>query len=227
VLGAERLRWHDDPPSKRTAMLVRSRIPLVLGSLVLIAGAACAAIPPAPPAGDRVALTPTTPRAHPADVRFIHSMIHHHSQALVMAELASRFAVNPGLRTLAERIQVSQTDEIALMQLWLTDVGEPVPEPDSRIAATVHDHHPVMSGMLTPEQLDRLAAARDEEFDRLFLTLMIQHHEGALDMVEALFATDGGAVDDFIYKIASDTFADQGSEIDRMQRLLGSLTAGR
>jgi uncharacterized protein (DUF305 family) len=154
-------------------------------------------------------------------------MIHHHSQALVMSELAAVHAVNPGIRTLSERIRVSQTDEIALMQLWLTDVGEDAPEPNPRMTGHGHDHHGGMPGMLTPEQLDQLERARGADFDRLFLTLMIQHHEGALDMVETLFAAHGGGVDDFIYKIASDTFADQGSEIDRMQRMLDALSAGR
>jgi uncharacterized protein (DUF305 family) len=89
------------------------------------------------------------------------------------------------------------------------------------------EHHHLMSGMLTPEQLARLERARGAEFDRLFLTYMIQHHEGALEMVETLFAAHGGGIDDFIYKVASDTFADQGSEIDRMQRLLDAMDGAR
>jgi uncharacterized protein (DUF305 family) len=87
-------------------------------------------------------------------------------------------------------------------------------------------HDMLMPGMLTEEQMTQLERARGAEFDRLFLTFMIQHHEGALTMVDQLFASHGGGVDDFIYKIASDTFADQGSEIDRMQRMLDAMASG-
>lgn len=166
--------------------------------------------------------------AHPADVEFLHAMIQHHAQALAMTELVEAHGASSRIRTLAERIRVSQTDEIRFMQLWLADMGETVPEPppsSSWYSAEGHAHH--MGGMLSPEQFRRLAAARGAEFDLLFLEFMIQHHEGALDMVDALFATDGGGVDDTIYKIASDTFADQGSEIDRMQRLLDDMIGTR
>ena len=155
-------------------------------------------------------------------------MIHHHAQAIVMAKWSATHGASERIRTLSQRIIVSQTDEIKLMQQWLREHGEPAPEvsPDGRVmmGGVAHDMH--MRGMLTAEQMSELESARGTAFDRLFLTLMIQHHEGALTMVDTLFATPGGGADDFIYKVASDTFADQGSEIDRMQRMLDAMGAG-
>jgi uncharacterized protein (DUF305 family) len=209
-----------------------SRRPLAAALLALLAGAACAGVAPVesgPAAGTRAA-APQARRANPADVEFISGMIHHHAQALVMSEWARTHGESPSVRTLAERIHVSQTDEIRQMQQWLADMGEPVPEPSPRgMPMTMGgvEHHHLMSGMLTPEQLARLERARGAEFDRLFLAYMIQHHEGALEMVETLLAAHGGGIDDFIYKVASDTFADQGSEIDRMQRLLDAMGGAR
>lgn len=182
------------------------------------------------PAMESAGATTTARQANPADVEFMSGMIHHHAQALVMAELASTHSASNAIRTLSERITVSQNDEIALMELWLRDHGQPVPERMTTAAMMTpggaHDHRGMMPGMITPEQMAQLGAASGAEFDRLYLTYMIQHHEGALLMVEKLFATEGGGVDDFIYKVASDTFADQGSEIDRMQAMLESLPAG-
>jgi uncharacterized protein (DUF305 family) len=169
----------------------------------------------------------TTPTANPGDVRFVVGMIHHHGQALTMVALVPDRAANSSIRTLAERIRVSQTDEIRLMQQWLRDNGEDAPDPSPTGMRMVHDgvaHDVLMAGMLTPAQLAELEAARGVEFDRLFLRFMIQHHEGALQMVEELFAASGAANDDFIYKMASDTFADQGIEIDRMQRMLEAMS---
>jgi uncharacterized protein (DUF305 family) len=140
-----------------------------------------------------------------------------------MGQMSATHGANPQIRTLSERILVSQTDEIKLMQQWLREVGEAAPEPNPRgMTMTMGgmEHTMLMPGMLSEEQMGQLDRARGQEFDRLFLTFMIQHHDGALQMVEKLFATYGGGVDDFIYKVASDTFADQGSEIDRMQKML-------
>lgn len=175
-----------------------------------------------------------------ADVEFIAGMIHHHAQALVMSRMAPTHEASPEFRTLAARIINGQKDEIALMQQWLRDRGEPVPEVDDagRTTLPAHGHHHPddgaagshdvhMAGMLTPAQLERLDAARGAEWDRLFLTYMIQHHQGALTMVEELFATHGAAQGDAIFKIASDIGADQASEIDRMQRMLQELVFQR
>jgi uncharacterized protein (DUF305 family) len=191
--------------------------------------------PPAP-TPPTVATTPTpTPtaapsatarRANPADVEFMTGMIHHHAQALVMAGWVESHGENTSLRVLAERISVSQTDEIKLIQQWLREQGEVAPEasPDGmRMQMGGVEHVMLMPGMLNEEQMAELNAARGARFDRLFLAYMIYHHEGALKMVEALFASFGGGMDDTIYKFASDTFADQGSEIDRMSRMLEAM----
>jgi uncharacterized protein (DUF305 family) len=116
------------------------------------------------------------------------------------------------------------------MQLWLREMGESAPEATPtgmKMITGGVEHEMLMPGMLTEEQMSQLDRARGVDFDRLFLTFMIQHHEGALKMVEDLFASYGGGVDDLIYKIASDTFADQGSEIDRMQKMLDAMAGGR
>ena len=169
-------------------------------------------------------------RANPADAHFMSGMIHHHAQAIVMAGWSASHGASPLIRTLSERIIVSQTDEIKLMQQWLREMGEPAPEATPtglRMRMGGQEHEMLMPGMLSPEQMSQLDRARGTEFDRFFLTFMIQHHEGALTMVEELFASYGGGADDFIYKIASDTFADQGSEIGRMQKMLDAMAGGR
>jgi uncharacterized protein (DUF305 family) len=168
-------------------------------------------------------------RAHPADAQFMQGMIHHHAQAIIMAGWSKTHGANPAVQTLSQRITVSQTDEIKMMQLWLGERGQDVPEATAtgmKMNMGGMEHTMLMPGMLTAEQMAKLEAARGTEFDRLFLTYMIQHHEGALTMVNNLLATHGGGVDDFVYKIASDTFADQGSEIDRMHRMLDAMGAG-
>jgi uncharacterized protein (DUF305 family) len=198
-------------------------------ALLAAAGATACAAPAAVggPAGQPITQLPPAPReGHPADVEFMTGMIHHHAQALVMARLAEPNGANPQIRTLSERITVSQDDEIRSMQQWLGEMGAPVPEPNPRgmpMTMAGMEHDMLMPGMLSEAQMAELEAARGVQFDRLFLRYMIQHHEGALQMVEKLFVTHGGGVDDFIYKVASDTFADQGSEIDRMQRMLDAL----
>lgn len=198
--------------------------------LAILALAACGGSATARP-GDAGAAAPAAAplRANPADVHFMSGMIHHHAQAIVMAGWSATHGASPAIRTLSERITVSQTDEIKAMQLWLGERGQPVPEATPtglRMEMNGVEHEMMMPGMLSDEQMAQLDAARGAEFDRLFLTFMIQHHEGALIMVEELFASYGGGVDDFMYKIASDTFADQGSEIDRMQRMLDAMGPG-
>jgi uncharacterized protein (DUF305 family) len=185
-------------------------------------GATSAPIPQAAAASAR--------KANPADVHFMTGMIHHHAQAIVMAGWSTTHGASQAIRTLSERIIVSQTDEIKAMQLWLREMGESAPEATPtgmKMTTGGVEHEMLMPGMLTEEQMGQLDRARGAEFDRLFLTFMIQHHEGALKMVEDLFASYGGGVDDLIYKIASDTFADQGSEIDRMQKMLDAMAGGR
>lgn len=165
-----------------------------------------------------------------ADVRFMTGMIGHHAQALVMAAMAPTHGASPEVQRLAARIDNAQRDEIATMQRWLLDRGEPAPE--VHIMGTtlmVHgagDHatHADMPGMLTTDQLRELDEARGIAFDRLFLRFMIQHHGGAVHMVDDLFASDGAAQDEESFKLASDVQVDQRTEIARMQGMLDALS---
>ena len=161
-------------------------------------------------------------RVSEADVRFMTGMIGHHAQALVMSGFASASGAGSQIRILTSRIINAQTDEIAYMQQWLSERGRPTPEVDG----TGHmAQHMQMPGMLSSQQLERLENARGVEFDRLFLTYMIQHHEGAVTMVHELFAIDGAALDDLAFKLASDIQVDQITEVARMQRMLDALPA--
>lgn len=155
-----------------------------------------------------------------ADARFMASMIHHHAQALEMARLAETNTDSPEIQTLAARIINAQTDEIATMQRWLRDRGQEVPDP-----AGPHAMHVMMPGMLTEEQMAQLAAVNGREFDRLFLRSMIQHHRGAVAMVDELFDVDGAGQDEIVFKFAADIHADQSSEIARMEGMLEAMTA--
>ena len=163
-----------------------------------------------------------------ADVQFMTDMIAHHTQAVVMARWAATHEASPSIRTLAGRVVSAQQDEIAIMQQWLRDRGLPVPAPrvdGTKVKMVVdgveHEHH--MPGMLTEAQMAQLEAARGAEFDRLFLTFMIQHHRGAVAMVEKLVGSPGAAQDDAVFKIASDINVDQTTEIDRMQKMLAAM----
>lgn len=157
-----------------------------------------------------------------ADVDFMTGMIHHHGQALVMSRMAPSHGASPSLRLMAERIINAQRDEIHLMQRWLRERGE-----TGHAAHAAHqedgEQRAAMPGMLSSAQMATLDAARGEEFDRLFLQFMIQHHQGALTMVNDLVATPGGAREESVFKLASDIGADQASEITRMQTMLRDL----
>lgn len=159
-----------------------------------------------------------------ADVDFMTGMIGHHAQALIMSGLAEDAGASSEIRTLTARIINAQKDEISTMQDWLRARGEPVPEVHidglQLMIHGVEDHHAHMPGMLTQEQLDELAASHGRVFDRLFLEYMIQHHRGAVTMVDELFSTDGAAMEDAAFKLASDINVDQKTEIERMQRML-------
>jgi uncharacterized protein (DUF305 family) len=156
-----------------------------------------------------------------ADVAFMKGMIHHHAQAVEMVALMDGRTTTPILRALGERIDVSQRDEIGMMRQWLLEHGQEAPDPLPHIGMEMGDHAmPMMPGMLTVAQMAELAAAKGAEFDRLFLTGMIQHHQGALTMVQELFATSGAAQNTAIFRFASDVDADQRAEIARMRALL-------
>ena len=168
----------------------------------------------------------TPPRATAADVHFMSGMIRHHAQAVLIAGWAPTHGASASLRALCERIVVGQRDEIALASRWLRARNEAVPETDASHDMMTNmqamDHAMLMPGILTAEQLGQLDRARDGEFDRLFLTLMIQHHHGAITMVNELFS-QGGGEEEVTYRFASDVFADQTTEIDRMQKMLAVL----
>ena len=154
-----------------------------------------------------------------ADVKFMQGMISHHAQALEMTALLRKQSESEDMAKLGLRIDLSQADEIDMMQTWLRARGED--------ATDVHAHHAhgatLMPGMLTPEEMSRLAEAKGAAFDRLFLELMIKHHEGALIMVEDLLAQPGAGQDSDIFAFLSDITADQSMEIDRMGAMLARL----
>ncbi len=157
----------------------------------------------------------------PADVEFVQDMIPHHHQALEMAALVAGRTNRPELIDAAGRIEASQKDEIEFMQRWLAERGERVPEPTAHEA--MHTDHK-MAGMATAEQMAELAAAAGAEFDRLFLKLMIAHHEGAVKMVEELLEQPGSAYDPVLFEFTTDVTNDQTAEIERMNELLVGLS---
>ena len=164
---------------------------------------------------------------HPADVHFMTGMIGHHAQALVMAGFAPHNGASPSIQILCARIINAQQDEIDVMQAWLRDRGLEVPEihiEGDRLMVHGPEHAMHMPGMLTQQELTELGRAQGTDFDRLFLAYMIKHHNGAVHMVNELFATDGAAQGDLVFKLASDIQADQGSEIARMELMLEALT---
>jgi uncharacterized protein (DUF305 family) len=157
----------------------------------------------------------------PDDVRFLHDMIPHHYQAVEMAALVADRTNRPELVDVAGRIDASQEDEIEFMKGWLAERGEPVPDPTAEHA--MHTAHS-MAGMATPEQMAELARSKGPAFDRLFLTLMIAHHEGAVKMVEELLEQPGSAYDPVLFEFTNDVTNDQNAEIERMNALLVGLS---
>jgi uncharacterized protein (DUF305 family) len=162
-----------------------------------------------------------------ADVRFMQGMIHHHAQAIVMADWAQTHGARPDVKTLAQRIDVGQRDEIAFMQRWLRERNQSAPDPLEHYAMG-HDmpgmpDSELMPGMLTAKQMAQLDSARGSDFDRLFLTGMIQHHQGAITMVNQLFASPGAGQELYVFRFASDVNADQQTEINRMHKMLASV----
>lgn len=163
-----------------------------------------------------------------ADVRFMSNMIGHHAQAIQISRWADSHGASSQLQILAGRIMNAQRDEIALMQQWLRDRGQAVPEvSETGMMMGEHAGHAMhMPGMLTADEIAQLDQARGKEFDRLFLTFMIKHHQGAVAMVKELVGSQGAALDDTVFKLASDVSAEQTTEIDRMQQMLADLMFG-
>jgi uncharacterized protein (DUF305 family) len=175
-----------------------------------------------------------------ADVRFMQGMIMHHAQAVVMSVGASTHGASPDLAILCQRIALSQRDEIAVMRQWLTERGLSAPDPlhmTSRASGPIADTSPMhmpgmdmgtgpmmmMTGMLSADDMRALDAARGTAFDRLYLTGMIKHHQGAIAMVAELFATPGGGQQADLFGFATDVDAGQRVEIARMQAMLNTL----
>ena len=164
----------------------------------------------------------TLPPRSQADVEFMQGMIMHHAQAVEMTALISSHTENKDLRSLGARISSSQSDEIKFMQRWLAARGEPVSRETRGMADMEMSRQPMalMPGMLTPEQMEALRKAKDAEFEHLFLTGMIQHHDGALIMVKDLFDTAGAGQDAELFNFATDADNTQRAEIRIMHTML-------
>jgi len=169
-------------------------------------------------------------RANAADVQFMSGMIPHHAQAVLIAGWAPSHGARADVRTLCERIVVAQRDEIALMQNWLRDHAENVPPANAtrmKMMMNGMEHDMLMPGMLNDDELAQLDRARGPEFDRLFLQGMIRHHQGAITMVDQLFSANGAGQDETVFRFASDVFADQTTEIERMTKMLATVAGSR
>jgi len=217
----------------------RATIATVLAALITVGGAQrSTAQVAASPTGIEQARRDSVRRPYTAaDIDFMSGMIQHHGQAVKMAHWAESHGASKALQIFCGRIAMGQTAEIGLMQQWLAERNQPAPQPDtiargSRSGAASMPGMDMsggsapmkmMPGMLTPAQMAQLDAARGIEFDRLFLTFMMQHHRGALTMVDSLFKTPGAAQDEIVFKFANDVQADQTTEIDRMQQMLDAL----
>lgn len=180
---------------------------------------------PTQAAAEREVPESSAPDYSPADVAFMHGMIAHHAQALEMAALVPSRTDDEQIELLAERVVLSQNTEIEAMQNWLAERGESVPEVGEMMDHGAHSMADIkmgMPGMLTPEQMAELAAANGDEFDQLFLRSMIQHHLGALTMVEELFESPQGGQGSEIFQIAEGIAGDQRIEIMRMRQMLAS-----
>lgn len=210
-------------PSSRLAGLLAAGLFAALGGTLAAAPIVQPGAPGEPArslsAEEAIAVADTS--YSPDDVRFMQDMIPHHQQAREMADLVAERTNNPDIVDIAGRINASQGDEIAFMQGWLSDRGEAVPPPDHRHGT--HMSHEMM-GMATPEEMARLAASDGTDFDRLFLQLMIPHHEGAVTMVEDLLDQPGAAYDPVLYEFTTDVVNDQTTEIERMNALLVGLS---
>jgi uncharacterized protein (DUF305 family) len=187
-------------------------------------------VQPGAPGQPTTVLPPSTraklPPLSAKDVEFMQGMIMHHSQAVEMTALINERTTNKELRLLGSRISHSQADEMRYMERWLRLRGEPtsMPMPPMQhmpgMDMSAHQHHMMMPGMLTQEQMDALKNAKGDEFDRLFLAGMIQHHKGALTMVDELFNTAGAGQDSELFNFATDVDSGQRAEIRIMETML-------
>ena len=210
----------------RSALFARAAVGVAVLSLTAALQAQAPIVQPGPPGEPSREITAAEAsdlagiRFTEADVRFMQGMIPHHAQALEMTALVAERTADETIERLAQRIELSQEDEIEMMQEWLRSRGQEAP-------GVVAHHAPgwePMPGMLTPEEMDGLAAAEGVAFDRLFLELMIKHHQGAVTMVENLLDQRGAAQDSQLFAFTSDVTSDQTAEIDRMDAMLAALS---
>jgi uncharacterized protein (DUF305 family) len=162
-------------------------------------------------------------RYTPADVDFMTGMIPHHAQAILMSRWCGSHSERADLQVLCERIIIAQSDEIRMMRRWLDERGHEVPDSLAtrhvmRMEGVVHEM--MMPGMLSDDEMTALEEARGSDFDYLFLTGMIRHHQGAIDMVNTLFNQPPAGTEDTVFRFASDVLADQSAEIQRMYVML-------
>jgi uncharacterized protein (DUF305 family) len=229
-------RFHFGPCPKPRSWLTEIAVACALVCLLSLSISAQQAEPPGPVVvqpgapGQATKTLPSSTRAmlpapSPKDVEFMQGMIMHHAQAVEMTALINSHTQNKELHTLGARINRSQSDEIDFMKRWLTARGEPtsmtmgnMPGMDMSTHAM---HSMLMPGMLTEKQMAALRKARGKEFDQLFLTGMIQHHNGALIMVKNLFDTAGAGQDAELFNFATDVDSGQRAEIKIMQTMLG------
>ena len=207
---------------------------LATGALLALAMAACRGTAPPSTSGStaeleaiyRARTDSARMRFTETDVQFVTGMIGHHAQALVMGALAPTHGAGSSVQILAARIINSQQDEIDLMQQWLSERSEPVPEvmiEGTELMVHGAEYALHMPGMLTPEQMRELDEAQGTEFDNVFLMYMIHHHRGAVTMVEELFGQETATQNEAVFRLASDIQADQLTEIARMGRMLAAL----
>ena len=203
ALGSAACTSDDDPPADEAAPVVQLGAPGEAGKTL------------SPDEAEAI----EEPTWTDADVEFVQMMLPHHQQALEMTALVEGRAADPDLARLAQRIEVSQQDEIALLEKWLSQRGQMVSGMHGGHGG--HGGHEGMPGMLTPAQLDQLARSRGERFDRLFLRGMIRHHEGAVVMVETLLTGGEGGQESEVFQLASHIGTDQQVEIAAMKKRLG------
>ncbi|MEH6724007.1 MAG: DUF305 domain-containing protein, partial [Qipengyuania sp.] len=185
-------------------------------------------LPGAPGTASRVidedeAIRLSDTRFSPADVKFMQDMIVHHQQAVDLATLVEGRSNHADLAKIAGRIDASQADEITFMRDWLAERGQPAKA--MHHAGMDHAAHHLMMGMATPEQMAELATLEGTAFDRMFLQLMVRHHEGAIDMVETLHRQPGTAYDPVMFEFSNDVVKEQKAEIDRMNGILAALSS--
>jgi uncharacterized protein (DUF305 family) len=201
---------------------------ILLTAIAALAQQSAPIVQPGAPGQPGKHLTEATVRIPPKapfgpDVEFMQGMIMHHSQAVEMVDLLRTRGKSPALRAFGEKIAISQTDEIGFMKRWLEDRGKPTTmqmDHSKMSAADMKNMNMLMPGMLTPQQMSALAKAKGAQFDHLFLTGMIQHHGGALTMVEGLFYTPGAGQEPVLFDFATDIENTQSAEIKLMRGML-------